>query len=57
MINILLEKIIKLVILVFSGFKQNQKLISSLIIWLNIQQGRNAPVSNKIEVNFVTKFL
>jgi len=57
MINILFEKIIKLVVIVFSGFRKNQKLISNLIIWLNIQQGRNGPISNEIEVNFVTKFL
>jgi len=57
MINILFEKIIKLVVLLFSGFRKNQKLISNLIIWLNIQQGRNGPISNEIEVSFVTKFL
>ena len=55
--NNIFEKIIKLVILIFSGFKKNQKLINNLIVWLNIQQGRNAPISNEIEVNFVTKFL
>jgi FkbM family methyltransferase len=57
MINIISEKIIKLVILLFVGFKQNQKLISNLIIWLHIQQGRNAPISNEMEVSFVSKFL
>ena len=57
MFSKLLSKIIKFLILFFSGFRRNQKLISDLIVWLNIQQGRNAPVSNEMEVNYIKKFL
>tara|TARA_B100002051_G_C16709089_1_gene625585 strand:- start:561 stop:1361 length:801 start_codon:yes stop_codon:yes gene_type:complete len=50
-------KIIKLFIIVFSNFRKNQDLISELNVWLGIQQGRNAPVTNKMEVSYILRFL
>ena len=50
-------KIIKLFIIVFSNFRKNQNLISELNVWLGIQQGRNAPVTNKMEVSYILRFL
>ena len=50
-------KIIKLLILIFSSFGKKQNLLSNLLVWLNIQQGKNAPVNNEIEVKFVSRFL
>ena len=50
-------KIIKLLILIFSSFGKKQNLLSNLLVWLNIQQGKNAPIDNKMEVQFVSKFL
>ena len=57
MLNKLFSKIVKFLILIFSGFRRNQKIISDLIVWLNIQQGRNAPVTNEMEVHYVKEFL
>ena len=50
-------KIIKLLILIFTSFGKKQMLLSNLLVWLNIQQGKNAPVNNEIEVKFVSRFL
>ena len=57
MLNKLFSKVVKFLILIFSGFRRNQKIISDLIVWLNIQQGRNAPVTNEMEVRYVKEFL
>jgi len=57
MLNKFLTKCIKLTILIFTSFRKNQVLISNLIIWLNIQQGRNSPVTNIEEVSFVKRYL
>ena len=50
-------KIVKLLILTFSSFGKKQNLLSNLLVWLNIQQGKNAPIDNKMEVQFISKFL
>lgn len=50
-------KIIKALILLISNFRNNQKILESLIVWLNIQIGNNAPVNNLMEVDFVRRFL
>jgi len=57
MINKYMVKIIKLLIIIASKFRKNQEMISNLIIWLNILQGKNAPVNNEIEANFIKKYL
>ncbi len=50
-------KAIKLFIILLSNFGRNQKIIYNLLIWINIQQGKNAPINNEMEVDFVSRFL
>ena len=50
-------KIIKFFIITFSNFRKNQDLISELNIWLGVQQGKNAPITNKMEVSYILGFL
>ena len=50
-------KAIKLLIILLSNFGRDQKIFNNLLIWINIQQGKNAPVNNEMEVGFVSRFL
>ena len=50
-------KALKLFIILLSNFGRNQKIIYNLLIWINIQQGKNAPINNEMEVDFVSRFL
>ena len=50
-------KAIKFLILLISSFGKKQSLLNNLLVWLNIQQGKNAPIDNEMEVKFVSKFL
>tara|TARA_B100000965_G_scaffold26491_1_gene19774 strand:+ start:1070 stop:1891 length:822 start_codon:yes stop_codon:yes gene_type:complete len=50
-------KAIKLLIILLSNFGRDQKILNNLLIWINIQQGKNAPVNNEMEVGFVSRFL
>ena len=52
-----LLKGIKLLVTLLSNFGRNQIIINNLLIWLNIQQGKNAPINNEIEVRFVSSYL
>lgn len=52
-----LKKLIKFLILLVSRFRKNQNIITEFIVWLNIQQGKNAPLNNKIESSFVLNYL
>tara|TARA_B100001121_G_C18675691_1_gene616149 strand:+ start:1165 stop:1986 length:822 start_codon:yes stop_codon:yes gene_type:complete len=52
-----LLKAVKFLITLLSNFGRNQIIINNLLIWLNIQQGKNAPINNEIEVKFVSRFL
>ena len=53
----ILKKLIKFLILLVSRFRKNQNIITEFIVWLNIQQGKNAPLNNKIESSFVLNYL